>query len=135
MRAYLLDTNHVSHAIRVVSPIRDRLRRARRQGFRLLTCWEVLCELQEGIVFAADPARLRRSLRILLKDVRIWPLDESLVEQYGWIAKTAVERGRALSMTDMILASFAVRNQVKLLTTDRDFEAFPEVATENWVAE
>jgi len=133
MRGYLLDTNHVSHAIRAVSPLRDRLRQVRRQGFRLLTCWEVLCELQEGIVFTANPEQARRSLRILLNDFRIWPLNENLVEQYGWGAKTAGERGRGLSMTDMILASFAIRNDITVPTTDRDFDAFPEVRTENWL--
>src|SRR3954469_4293727 len=112
MRGYLLDTNHVSHAIRAVSLLRDRLRQVRRQGFRLLTCWEVLCELQEGIVFTANPEQVRRSLRILLKYVRIWPLDENVVEQYVLVAKTATQRGRALSMTDMILTSFAIRNDI-----------------------
>jgi len=60
-------------------------------------------------------------------------LDESLIEQYGSVAKTAKQRGRALSMTDMILASFAIRDNITVLTTDRDFEAFPEVKTENWL--
>jgi hypothetical protein len=57
MRGYLLDTNYLSHAIRVVSPIRERLRQAHRQGSRLITCWPVLCEFQEGIVFTADPGQ------------------------------------------------------------------------------
>jgi hypothetical protein len=41
MRGYLLDTSHLSHAIRVISPLRERLRQAHRQGFRLITCWPV----------------------------------------------------------------------------------------------
>jgi len=134
MRGYLLDTNHMSHAIRVVSPLRDRLRQARRQGFRLITCWSVLCELEEGIVYTADPEGYRRTLRTLIKDMRVWPMDWGLVEEFGIVAKSAKQRGRALSTTDMILAAFARKEHVVLLTADKDFEAFPEIKVENWIA-
>jgi tRNA(fMet)-specific endonuclease VapC len=134
MRGYLLDTNHLSHAIRVVSPLRDRLRQVHRQGYRLITCWPVLCELQEGIVFTADPRQYQRTLNYLMKEVRVWPLDWKVVEQYGICAKLARERGRVLSTTDLILSSLAWKESVVLLTTDKDFEAFPEIKTENWIS-
>jgi len=134
MRGYLLDTNHMSHAIRVVSPLRDRLRQVHRQGFRLATCWPVLCELEEGIVFTAEPAQYRRTLKTVMKELRIWSMDRNLVEHYGKVAKLAKERGRVLSSTDMILAGFAWKEDITLLTTDNDFGAFPEIKTENWIA-
>lgn len=134
MRGYLLDTNHLSAAIRVVSPLRDRLRQAHRHGFRLVTCWPVLCELEEGIIFTADPARYRRTLKSVMKEVRMWSLDWRLVEQYGTAAKLAKERGRVLSTTDLILAAFARRENITLLTADKDFGAFPEVQCEDWIS-
>jgi tRNA(fMet)-specific endonuclease VapC len=135
MRGYLLDTNHLSHAIRVVAPLRDRLRQVHRQGFRLITCWPVLCELQEGIMFTANPDQYSRTLKVLMKEIRIWPMDWGLVEQYGRCAKFARERGRALSTVDLILAAFAWQEHVVLLTADKDFEAFPEIKTEDWTGE
>ncbi|MFO0964571.1 MAG: type II toxin-antitoxin system VapC family toxin [Gemmataceae bacterium] len=131
----MLDTNHLSRAIRVVSPLRDRLRQTHRQGFRLVTCWPVLCELEEGTVFTANPAQYRRALTAMMTHIRVWPKDWRLVEQYGVIAKLAEERGRVLSRTDMILAAFARRENIALLSADRDFEAFPEINTENWTAD
>src|SRR5947199_1429714 len=107
MRAYLLDTNHLSHAIRVVSPLREQLRQVHRQGYRLVTCWPALCELQEGIVFTADPRQYGRTLESLMKEVRIWPIDWKIVQQYGTCAKLARERGRVLSTTALILAAFS----------------------------
>jgi predicted nucleic acid-binding protein len=133
MRGYLLDTNHLSYALRVVTPLRDRLRQAHRQGFRLVTCWPALCELQEGIVFTADPGHYGRALKAVLKEMRVWPMDWGLVEQYGVCAKLARQRGRVLSTVDLILAAFAWKENVVLLTSDRDFEAFPEIKTENWI--
>jgi predicted nucleic acid-binding protein len=134
MRGYLLDTNHLSYAIRVVSPLRDRLHQAHRQGYRLITCWPVLCELQEGIVFTADQRQYERTLNNLMKVVRVWPLDWKVVEQYGICVKLARERGRVLSTVDLILTSLTWKESVVLLTTDKDFEAFPEIKTENWTS-
>lgn len=133
MRGFLLDTNHLSAAIRTVSPLRDRLRQVRRQGSRLATCWPVLCELEEGIVFTADPGQYRRTLKTVMKEMRVWSMDWRLVEQYGSIAKLAKERGRVLSATDLILSAFALREKISLLTSDNDFDAFPEIDTENWI--
>jgi len=134
MRVYLLDTNHLSHAIRVVSRLREQLRQVHRRGYRLVTCWPALCKLQEGIVFTANPHRYARTLKTLMKEVRIWPIDWKIVEQYGICAKLASERGRVLSTTDLILAAFALNENAVLLTTDNDFEALPEIKTENWIS-
>ncbi len=88
--------------------------------------------MEEGIVFTADPAKYRRALRALLKAIRIWSGDWRLVTQYGRMAKMARERGRSLSLTDLILAAFAREEDMVLLTADKDFEAFPEIKTEDW---
>jgi hypothetical protein len=72
-RGHLLDTNHMSAAIRQVSPVRDRIDQAHRAGSRFATCVPVLCELEVGIQQTADPDAYRRRLRHLLGIVRVWP--------------------------------------------------------------
>lgn len=133
MKGYLLDTNHLSAAIRLVSPLRDRIRNAHRKGIAFGTCWPVLCELELGIVQTADPERYRRILNGLLGEVRIWPFDWPIVRLYGSIAKDLRDRGRSLSHVDIVLLTFAVHMDLTVLTTDRDFEAFTSVRTENWL--
>ena len=49
MVSCLLDTNHLSAAIRRVSPVRDRIRRTIRDGVRVGTTMPVLCELEAAI--------------------------------------------------------------------------------------
>ena len=61
-------------------------------------------------------------------------MDWSLVEHYGTCAKLVRSRARVLSTTDLVLAGFAHRDGLILLTTDNDFEALPEIKTENWTA-
>jgi predicted nucleic acid-binding protein len=83
MKRYLLDTNHLSNAIGKVSRLRDRIRQMRRQGLKFGTCWPALFELEMGMAQTRDPAACRRNLRILLKEVRIRPLDWDLMQAFG----------------------------------------------------
>ncbi len=134
MRGYLLDTNHLSVAILPVSPIRDRLAAARRNGFRIGTCWPVLCEIEAGIEQTARPADCRATLNRVLRQIRVWPIDRSIAEQFGKLHVELMRRGRILSHPDRVLASLARQLGVVVLTTDRDFEAIPDIRTENWLA-
>jgi predicted nucleic acid-binding protein len=49
MSGYLLDTNHLSDAIKPVSRVRERIDQAHRSGRRVGTCVPVLCELEMGL--------------------------------------------------------------------------------------
>jgi tRNA(fMet)-specific endonuclease VapC len=132
MAAYLLDTNHLSAALNKVSPVRDRIFRAKREGARFATCWPVLCELEAGIVNTKQPERNRRTLGDLMEKIRIWPQDWVVVRKYGEIVQLLSRRGRVLSPVDVTLAAFALIENATLLTTDLDFQALPEIQVENW---
>ena len=135
MKRYLLDTNHLSAAIRVIAPLRDDLRQAYRRGHRFYTCWPVLCELEDGIVQTADPKEYRRTLTTLMDEIRIYPSDWKLVRSYGALAQILRQRGRAMSPADITLAALAIDHRATVLTTDGDFRALREVRTENWIAQ
>jgi tRNA(fMet)-specific endonuclease VapC len=132
MAKFLLDTNHLSHAIRRVSPLRDRLRQAVREGHQLGTCWPVLCELEVGIRQTELPDAVRKTLHTVLTDVRIWPFDWQLVQIYGEFRHLTKSQGIAFSHVDLVLASMARCMDATLLTTDNDFDAIPSIRTENW---
>jgi predicted nucleic acid-binding protein len=52
---------------------------------------------------------------------------------YGAIYLDLRRRGRILSQVDIMLAALCQQLNLTLLTTDRDFEALPDLRTENWV--
>ena len=133
MAGYLFDTNHLSAAIRKTSELRDRMRAAHRVGHRFATCWPVLCELEAGICQTARAEAYRRTLRGLLKEIRIWAVDWETVRNYGELFKKVKKKGRVLSHVDLVLAAFAAQFKVTLLTADKDFQATPEISTENWL--
>jgi tRNA(fMet)-specific endonuclease VapC len=133
MAGFLLDTNHMGAAIRRVSELRDRIDQARRSGLALGTCTPVLCELEVGIQQTHQPAVYRRSLTLLLSKVRLWPIDRNVARSYGEIYLRLRRQGRALSSVDIMLAALAKLMNLTLLTTDRDFEALPDIRTEDWL--
>ena len=72
-------------------------------------------------------------MKDLFHYVKTWPLDPSDAGPYAAIDIELRRRGRAMSQADMMLAALARRMKLTLLTTDRDFEAFPDIHRENWV--
>jgi tRNA(fMet)-specific endonuclease VapC len=133
MAGFLLDTNHLSESLRPVSRVRDRIGQLRRLGVRVGTCVPVLCELEAALPSGDRGEAYRRALQRLLGRVRLWPLERDLARHYGEIFKELRKRGRVLSQVDMILASLARQQDLTIATTDRDFEALPDIRTENWL--
>jgi tRNA(fMet)-specific endonuclease VapC len=133
MPDYLLDSNHLSAALRKVSRVRDRIHQARRAGHRFISCHAVLCELEVGIQQTTKPDEYRRRLVQLLRHIRLWPLEAETTRLYGAVYIELRQKGRALSQVDMMLAALARQHKLIVLTTDRDFEALPDLSVENWV--
>ena len=132
MGGFLADTNHLGAALRPVSLVRDRIEQERRAGARIGTCVPVLCELEVGIRQLGRQQEVRRDLKSLMTQVRVWPIDPSIVASYGEIYLDLRRRGRVLSSVDIMLAALARTMGLTLLTTDRDFEALPSIRTEDW---
>jgi len=134
MNRYLLDTNHIGEAIGRVSVVRDRVQRQHRRGEVFATCGPVLCELFVGLASRKDEAKSRRRINTLLHVLRIWPVDMEIADHYADVYHALQKAGRALSQVDMILAEMARHFKAVLLTTDQDFQALPDVRTEDWLA-
>lgn len=134
MPPYLLDTNHLGAALKKNSPLREKIQKVCKVGARFATNWLVLCELEACIVNLKNPSRNRKTLDDLLKSIAIWPFSWEVVREYGEIANVLRARGRVLPQVDTALLAFAVLENATILTTDRDFEAFPLVKTDNWIA-
>ena len=115
------------------SIVRERIAQLRSTGTKVGTCVPVLCEIEVGIqqVNRADLYRL--NLDRLLRQVRVWPIDNSTAILYGIIHYDLKRRGRVLSQVDMMLAALARQMKVTLVTTDQDFASLPDVPTENWL--
>jgi tRNA(fMet)-specific endonuclease VapC len=133
MIRYLLDTNHLGHAISADSSVQQRLQAALLAGHRFGTCVPALCEVEVGIRQTARRQANERRLRELIAELRIWPVDLSLISVFADIRGELKNKGRVMSQIDIMVAAIARQQSAVLLTTDRDFESLPDIACENWV--
>ncbi len=133
MLGYLLDTNHLGEALRPHSRVRPRVDQARAAGVRCGTIIPALCELEAGIRQTAHVQRNRSALARLLRDLRVWPMDLETTRLYGEIHVRLRQQGRSLSKVDLMLAAICLQLGLTLLTTDRDFEALPDLRREDWM--
>ena len=130
---FLLDTNHLGNAVTPDSVVRTRIAQLRVGGTKVGTCVPVLCEIEAGIQQVKQPDTYRLNLEKLLKLVRVWPVDRTTARNYGQIHQELKRRGRVLSQVDIMLAALARQSNLTLVTSDQDFAALPDVATENWL--
>lgn len=94
----------------------------------------VLCEIEAGIQQVSQPDAYRLSLERLLRQIRVWPIDPSTATIYGAIHHDLRRRGRVLSQVDMMVAALARQMALTVATSDQDFAALPDIATEDWTA-
>jgi predicted nucleic acid-binding protein len=94
-----------------------------------------LCELAVGINQTQRRESNWKALRVFLRQIRIWPVELSTAVAYGDLYNELKGKGRVLSQVDMMIAALARRMDLVVLTTDRDFEALPDIVTENWIQE
>ncbi|HEX4959507.1 MAG TPA: type II toxin-antitoxin system VapC family toxin [Thermoanaerobaculia bacterium] len=130
---FLLDSNHLGSAVTRNSSVRLRIDQARITGVRFGTCIPVLCEIEAGVQQVRRPDEYRENLRRLLRYVSIWPLDQETARLYGEFHQKLRKKGRVLSQVDMMIAALAYQMGLKVLTTDGDFDALPEIRKENWL--
>ena len=133
MSRYLIDTNHLSEAIRRVSVLRDLVQSREITGDEFFTIGPALCELEVGIQRTKDVDGNRQRLGWLLQCVEVVPIDTTIAIEFGRLSHLAKSRGREMSQVDRMLAAVAILLDATLLTTDRDFEGLPEVAVEDWL--
>src|SRR5207249_4220081 len=112
---------------------RERLYQSLQAGNRFGTCVPVLCELETGIHQTRRLDHNRRILAVLLRQVRIWPLEPTIAPLYAELYHELRNRGRVLSQVDMLLVALARSMGSTLLSSDRDFEAISGIQIENWL--
>ncbi|MDP9172776.1 MAG: type II toxin-antitoxin system VapC family toxin [Planctomycetota bacterium] len=130
---YMLDTNHLSKAVRSGSVVQRKIVELRGGGARIGVCVPVLCEIEAGIQQISRPDDYRRDLERLLRQVRVWPFDLLTARIYGEIHHDLKRRGRVLSQVDTMLAALATQMNLTLVTSDQDFAALPDLSIANWL--
>ncbi len=133
MSRFLIDTNHLAPMLRDLHGTRQRMREAIKSGQRFGVCVPILCELETGLHHTKHRDANSRVLTDLLKQVRIWPIERTLVQIYAATFHELRSQGRVRSQVDILIAALCRERKLVLLTADQDFTALPDIRTENWL--
>ena len=132
MAQYLLDTNHVASLVTLGHPLRGRIAQQLEAGDTFAVHILIVAEMLYGIgILPRTQQNLAEWAR--LKSSFAWYIpDETDAERAAELQIALRRKGWQLETVDAFIAVTALRYDLILLTTDRDFQAVPELLRQNW---
>ena len=133
MSNFLLDTNHLSPLVTLNHPLRRAVLSSFDAGNTFSVCVPVVTEMIYGISVVPRANRNRQEWLRLKPRFACYIPDEVDAETAADLQVTLRRQGWQLAVIDALIATVALRYDLTLLTTDRDFAAVPALKTENWL--
>jgi tRNA(fMet)-specific endonuclease VapC len=131
MIRYLLDTNHVSAAMKHDPHLLRRMQAHADTEYGIGV--PSIAELWFMIFNSARLAEDRKRLRVALRDYKRWPFGARTAIEFGKIKAELRKKGRPIRDVDIQIAAIARVHGLVLLTADVDFTAVDGIQIENWV--
>ncbi|RIK43749.1 MAG: hypothetical protein DCC55_04830 [Chloroflexi bacterium] len=132
MSDYLLDANHLSPLVTPNHPLRNKVIERLEAGDRFAVATPALHEFLFGIASAPRADKNWREWEYLSPSFTYYQIDHDDAASAARLRVDLQRRGRQLGAIDSLIAIVAARNDLILLTTDRDFLAVPDLKQENW---
>jgi len=133
MTAYLLDTNHISPLVTLAHPLRARVLQSLQLEHTFAITVPALTEMLFGIGLLPRARQNLAEWRRLRPDFTCYIPDEDDAEQAAELQILLRRRGRQLETVDALIAAVALRYDLALLTSDKDFSHIPQLKQENWL--
>jgi len=134
MPNYLLDTNHTSPLVTLGHPLRERILHRLDAGDGFAICVPILAETLFGIGILPRAAQNLAEWKRLQPYLPCYIPDELEAEFAAELQVSLRGKGWQLATVDALIAAVALRYDLILLTTDRDFKAIPTLRREDWLA-
>ena len=126
---WLLDTNTISHAIRGVHGVRERIRALPQQRLRVPVV--VVAELEYGSLKAPYPDQYRLRWRRFIDGIAILPFDEAAAVAHARLRH--ILRQQPIGERDLLIAAIAVANGVGVATGNTaEFKRVPKLKVVDW---
>jgi tRNA(fMet)-specific endonuclease VapC len=131
-RAYLLDTNILSHLVRQPQgPVAARIADVGEE--HVLTSIIVACELRYGAAKRGS-RRLTRQVEAILGAITILPLEVGTDRHYAAIRTSLERKGTPIGADDMLIAAQARAIEAVCVTDNvAEFKRVPALKVENWL--
>lgn len=134
MADYLLDTNHISPLVTPGHRLRPILTMRRRQGDSFHIAVPALTEMLFGIKMLPRAQRNIEEWRKFAGFFTYHQIEKDDAEDAADLQVSLRQQGWQLGTVDALIASISLRNDLILLSTDKDYTAVPNLALVNWLA-
>lgn len=132
MTAYLLDTNHASPLVTLHHPLRQRVLNAIAEGDTFAINVPILAETLFGIRSVPRGVQNHAAWLQLQPQFQCYVPTAEEAERAAELQLNLRKQGRQLATIDALVAITALRYDLTLLTTDKDFDAVPGLRRTNW---
>lgn len=129
---YLLDTNHLSPLVTIGHPLRQQILTHLETDDTFSIATPALNEFLFGIGTLPRAVHNFREWERLQGDFHFYPVDRLDAEESAKLRLVLRQRGWQLGIIDSLIAVIALRYDLTLLTTDKDFQVIPNLKQENW---
>ena len=133
MAVYLLDTNHLSPLVTIGHPLRATVLQQSQFGEQFAIAAPALTEFLFGIQVVPRAQQNLAEWGRLRPVMAVYQIEQSDAEFAAQLQLELRRRGWQLHTVDALIAAIALRYDLTLLTTDKDFQAVPGLAQENWI--
>ena len=134
MTNYLLDTNHLSPLVTIGHPLRAVLHAQMQLGDQFALAAPAVNEFVFGIGIASRSVSNLREWKLIQKDFTSYDINAEIAEQAAYLRINLRRQGKQLEAIDSMIAIIVLRNDLTLLTTDKDFLAVPSLRQSNWLS-
>ena len=132
MAHYLLDTNHASTLVTLHHQLRQKVLTAIAAGHDFSVTVPVITESVFGMSLLPRATANRQEWQKLRQEVTSFALDETDAITAADLQLDMRKKGIQLETVDALIATVALRYDLILLTSDKDFHAIPKLRYENW---
>jgi len=127
---YMLDTNMVSHFIKGVNNVRNKVVSVPMSELGISAITEG--ELLFGLAKKPDAKQLSLVVHEFLIRVDVLPWDSAVAACYGKLRADMQKKGKILGNLDLLIAAHALALEVVLITNDRAFAEVEGLIIEDW---
>ena len=132
MAHYLLDTNHASTLVTLHHKLRQKVLTAIAAGHDFSVTVPIITESVFGMSLLPRATANRQEWQKLRQEVTCFALDETDAITAADLQLDMRKKGIQLETVDALIATVALRYDLILLTSDKDFHAVPKLRYENW---
>lgn len=133
MASYLMDTNHISPLVTPNHQLRSRIVQRHDNGDTFAIAVPALAEMLFGIRVLPRAERNLRNWELFESLFTFYEIEKQDAEHTSVLQAMLRKQGWQLGTVDALIAAVALRYDLILLTTDKDFQAVPGLAQENWI--